>query len=191
VSFDSKSAPSRKGQLQATRKALELQLSMAWRLLEFHLDGLSDEECLWLPATRGPHVQEVSGVWSADWPESETYDIGPASIAWITWHIVFWWSMVLNHSFGDGTLEREGVSWPGSVAALRQRLTWLHEQWSASFGALSDEQLASGDLTRWPFTDKPFFQVGAWLNMELMKNAAEVGYCRFLYASRDRGAVPG
>jgi len=24
----------------------------------------------------------------------------------------------------------------------------------------------------------------AWLNVELMKNAAEIGYCRFLHAAR-------
>lgn len=170
--------------MKATRAALELQLSMAWQLLDHHLTALSDEECLWRPAARGLHVREVSGAWVADWPESETYDIGPASIAWITWHIVFWWSMVLDHSFGKATLRREDVKWPGSVDALKGRLAQLREEWSTSFAALSDEQLASSDLTRWPFTDLPFFQVGAWLNLELMKNAAEIGSCRFLYACR-------
>jgi hypothetical protein len=170
--------------LQTTREALEFQLSMAWQLLEYHLTGLTDEECLWLPAPRGLHVRKVSDNWVADWPESETYDIGPASIAWITWHIVFWWSMVLDHSFGDAILQREDVAWPGSVDAVRRRMGQLREEWSSSFAVLSDEQLASSDLTRWPFTDRPFFQVGAWLNMELMKNVAEIGYCRFLYAGR-------
>lgn len=170
--------------MQTTREALELQLSMAWQLLEYHLTGLGDEECLWRPAARGLHVHETAGAWVADWPESETYDIGPASIAWITWHIVFWWSMVLDHSFGDATLRREEVRWPGSADAVRQRLAELREEWTAAFAALSDEELASRDRTRWPFTDQPFFQVGAWLTLELMKNAAEIGYCRFLYATR-------
>lgn len=170
--------------MQTTREALGLQLSMAWRLLQYHFDGLLDEECLWRPAPRGLHVHLDSGKWVADWPETETYDVGPASIAWVTWHIVFWWSMVLDHSFGDATLRREDVAWPGSVDELKDRIAQLHEEWSAALAALSDEQLASSEMTRWPFTDRPFFQVVAWLNIELMKNAAEIGYCRFLYAAR-------
>lgn len=38
--------------------------------------------------------------------------------------------------------------------------------------------------TRWPFKDRPFADVVAWLNIELAKNAAEIGYARFLYAAR-------
>lgn len=170
--------------LASTRSALQLQLDMAWQLLEFHLNELTDEECLWRPAQRGLHVHEESGIWRADWPESESYDIGPASIAWITWHIIFWWSMVLDHSFGDGTLGREQVIWPGSVVATKERLIDLHREWIAALEKVSDQELISNEQTRWPFTDQPFYQIAAWLNMELMKNAAEIGYCRFLYGAR-------
>ncbi|WP_317987833.1 hypothetical protein [Hyalangium gracile] len=38
--------------------------------------------------------------------------------------------------------------------------------------------------TRWPFQDRPFGDVVAWANMELTKNASELGYARFLYAVR-------
>lgn len=48
---------------------------------------------------------------------------------------------------------------------------------------LSDEEFLSNEQTQWPFTDKPFHELAAWLNIELMKNAAEVGYYRFHYAS--------
>ena len=36
--------------------------------------------------------------------------------------------------------------------------------------------------TRWLFRDRPFGDVVAWVNVELTKNAAEIGYARFLYA---------
>ncbi len=36
--------------------------------------------------------------------------------------------------------------------------------------------------TRWPYRDRPFGDVIAWVNVELTKNAAEIGYARFLYA---------
>jgi hypothetical protein len=32
--------------------------------------------------------------------------------------------------------------------------------------------------------DRPFSDIVGWLNVELMKNAAEIGYARFLYAVR-------
>lgn len=172
--------------MDGIREVLGGQLDIAWKLLDLHMTGLGDEECLWRPAEDGLHVRNDSGTWRAEWPEDEAYDIGPPSIAWTTWHIGYWWSTALDRSFGDGALRREDVSWPGSADATRAWLTGLHDRWIAEVAALSDEELASSDRTRWPFSDKPFYQVAAWLNLELMKNAAEVGYGRFLYAVRAR-----
>src|SRR2546428_14108591 len=99
------------------------QLDTAWKLTNFHLDGLTTEECLWRPAHQGLHVLQVpDGRWRADWPDHEGYDVGPPSIAWLTWHLGFWWSMVLDHSFGRGTLSRENVLWPGNAEDVRERL---------------------------------------------------------------------
>jgi len=118
----------------ADSEVLIRQFEMAWKLTTFHLAGLTTEECLWLPARKGLHVHHVpDGEWRADWPDHEGYDLGPPSIAWLTWHLGFWWSMVLDH---------------------------------------------------WPFQDRPFGDVVAWVNVELTKNAAEIGYARFLYAVR-------
>jgi hypothetical protein len=55
------------------------QFDIAWALTSYHLDGLTTEECLWRPARVGLHVhQDTDGVWRADWPDREGYDIGPA-----------------------------------------------------------------------------------------------------------------
>lgn len=170
--------------MDAVRETLDAQLGTAWKLLELHLTGLDDEECLWRPAARGLHVFQADGVWRAEWPESEGYEIGPPSVAWLTWHIGFWWSMALDHSFGDGTLGREDVTWPGSADATRAWLTGLRDEWTDALAELSDDDWRSAERVRWPFTDRPFHRLAAWLNLELMKNAAEIGYCRFLYAAR-------
>ena len=61
------------------------QFDLAWKLARYHLDGLSTAECLWRPADVGLHVHEGRG----DWPETERYEIGPPSVAWITWHMQF------------------------------------------------------------------------------------------------------
>ncbi|HWN07602.1 MAG TPA: DinB family protein [Steroidobacteraceae bacterium] len=167
------------------------QLDTAWKLTRFHLDGLTTEECLWRPALRGLHVtRREDGRWRADWPEHEGYDIGPPSIAWVTWHMVFWWSMVLDHSFGPGTLERGSVAWPGSADSVRRVLDQLHGQWHAALAGLSEAEFRSPAQARWPFRDRPFGDVIAWANVELVKNASEIGYARFLYAGREPVAAP-
>ena len=171
--------------MSATLGVLTRQLDTAWKLLEFHLGGLTTDECMWRPAARGLHVHPTSdGRWHADWPERETYDIGPPSIAWITWHVGYWWSMVLDHSFGDGVLSRDQVEWPGSADAVRAWLTSLRDQWRTRLEVLTDDDLQSRERTAWPYVDRPFCDVVAWVNVELTKNAAEIGYARFMYAVR-------
>ena len=169
------------------RDCLLRQLDIAWALTTYHLEGLSTEECLRRPAAKGLHVQQgPDGVWRADWPDHEGYDLGPPSIAWLTWHIGFWWSMTIDHSFGDGTLTREDVAWPGSADAARTWIGDLHDRWRSELERLSNDDLRSTERTRWPVQDRPFADVIAWVNVELMKNAAEIGYARFLYGVRER-----
>ncbi|HEX9483638.1 MAG TPA: DinB family protein, partial [Gemmatimonadaceae bacterium] len=109
---------------------LTRQLETAWKLASYHLDGLTTEECVWRPARAGLHVQQLpDGTWHADWPTHEGYDIGPPSIAWLTWHICFWWSMALDHSFGSGALAREDVPWPGSASDVRKEIDRLKTAW--------------------------------------------------------------
>ena len=161
------------------------QFDTAWKLASFHLDGLATEECLWRPAPAGLHVHRaVDGTWRPDWPDHEGYDLGPPSIAWLTWHVGFWWSMVLDRSFGDAVLSREKVTWPGTAAGVREWLGRLHTQWCAVLDRISEHDLASAERTRWPFEARPFGDVVAWVNVELTKNAAEIGYARFLYGVR-------
>jgi hypothetical protein len=170
---------------------LRRQHATAWALLELHLRDLDHDEMLWRPAESGAHVHRVAGEWRADWPEVETYDAGPASIAWLTWHIGFWWSMVLDYSFGDAALQAGEIKWPGPDAAVGW-LCSLHQRWIEATDGLADETLRDSSPVRWPMTNRPFADLFAWLNIELMKNAAEIGYARFLYnaatsaASTDR-----
>ena len=161
------------------------QFDTAWALASYHLDGLTTEECLWRPARQGLHVVlEPNGSWRADWPDHEGYELGPPSLAWVTWHLGFWWSMVFDHSFGSATLSRERVTWPRDADGVREWIGGLRPEWRSAVAELTDAELRSADLTRWPFQDRPFGDVIAWANVELTKNAAEIGYARFLYAVR-------
>ena len=168
-----------------TRDTLLRQFDTAWKLMSYHLNGLTTDECFWRPAHKGPHVtNEADGVWRADWPEHEGYDLGPPSIAWLTWHIIFWWSMTLDHSFAEAQLTREAVTWPGDAEGARKTIVALQERWLSALATLNDAEFVSAARTRWPYKDRPFADVVGWLNVELTKNAAEIGYARFLYALR-------
>jgi hypothetical protein len=60
----------------------------------------------------------------------------------------------------------------------------LRDNWLDQLGTLSEEEFMSSQRTKWPFANKPFYEIAAWVNLELMKNAAEIGYCQFLYAQK-------
>ena len=163
---------------------LTKQLEMAWQLTAYHLGTLTTDECLWRPASVGLHVhRQPDGSWKADWPDHEGYDLGPSSIAWMTWHLGFWWSMALDHNFGPGTLKREDVRWPGDVESLRSWIEDLKTRWSDKLAASTDADLAQAKPVRWPFQDRPLGELFAWANTELTKSAAEIGYARFLHGS--------
>lgn len=168
---------------------LTRQLDVAWALTQYHLESLTTEECLWRPAVKGLHVwRGEDGVFRADWPEHEGYELGPSSIAWLSWHLGFWWSMVIDHTFGDAQLTREEVTWPGTTDAMRGWVDALHGRWRSGIEELDDEALQSNARARWPFApnERPLMDVVAWANVELTKSASEIGYARFLYAMRTR-----
>ncbi|WP_415064501.1 hypothetical protein [Lacrimispora sp.] len=53
--------------------------------------------------------------------------------------------------------------------------------WVSKLNRLSDAEYVSKQYTKWPLIDRSFLDTALWLNGELMKNAAEIGYGRFLY----------
>lgn len=167
------------------RDALLAQLDVAWALTSYHLNGLTTEDCLRLPGRVGLEVTRgEDGAWRGAFPESESYAIGPASIAWLTWHLGLWWSMVQDHSFGEGTLAAEAVLWPGTADGVRAWITRLHDEWRASVAGLGDADLLDTKRAKWPLEGKPFADIVGWANLELMKNAAEIGYARFVLGAQ-------
>lgn len=166
------------------KETLNFQFTMSWQLLDYHLTDLEDDELLWKPTPKSLHVEKIGDQWQADWPETEDYEIGNPSIAWTTWHILFWWSKVFDSSFGDGNLTKEEVKWPGSAKEVKREIEILHNKWDALLKTITEAEMLGTEKTKWPFEDRPFYELASWLNLELMKNAAEIGSGRFLYASK-------
>lgn len=90
--------------------------------------------------------------------------------------------MVLDYSFGDGSLKKEDIEWPGSVKRAVEKIDSLHSRWIKVLSNLTLEQLQSKQYTKWPFSKRCFYDLALWINTELMKNVSEIGYGRYLYA---------
>lgn len=158
------------------------QLEMCWQLYLYHTESLQDEEALWSFSPTGLKVTKKDDEWCADWPDSESYDIGQPGIAWLMWHIIYWWSTALDYNFGDGSLKKEDILWPGSIEKAKIQINQLHDKWVSKINELSEADFKSKQYSHWPFDDRSFADIALWLNRELMKNAAKIGYGRFLNA---------
>jgi len=165
------------------RGILKSQFETAWSLLSYHLEGLSDEECAWRPEPQGLHVHaDPSGGWRPDWPDRETYDLGPPSIAWTSWHILYWWTNALRGVHGELPLDPGHVEWPGEVADAVVAIEGFRMRWLAVLDR--DRDFAEPLVASWPLPSSSLAGIAAWLNIELAKNAAEIGYARFLHGAR-------
>ena len=159
------------------------QFDMCWQLYLYHMNNLEDTEALWVFNAAGLQVYKQEDHWCIDWPETESYEIGPASIAWTLWHIIYWWSTALDCNFDNGTLKKDDIPWPGSVEKAKATINSQHDQWVLKLNEMSEADYLSKQYAKWPLIDRSFVDIALWLNAELMKNAAEIGYGRFLYAS--------
>ena len=99
------------------KKAILFQLDMAWQLFEYHCIELGESEAMWCKSKNGLQVRRNGDKWSVDWPSTEDYNIGPSSIAWTMWHILFWWNTTLIASKENRIIEKEDIKWPGNIEA--------------------------------------------------------------------------
>lgn len=165
---------------------LRSQFDLTWALLEYHLDRLDPADLLWEPAELCWTVRpDAAGGWVPDWAEAEPDPIPVPTIAWLTWHLGWWWTVTLDHLAGRPVRDRTAVAWPGDAP---RTVAWLRDLGSA--WRTTVDGLAESDLDRpapFPWTDDPARTLAdtlAWVNVELTKNAAEIGQLRLLRAAR-------
>jgi hypothetical protein len=164
--------------------ALRWQFDMTWKLAgAWHLPGLTDDMCLWEPAPHAWTVRLKDGAWTPDWADAEPDPVPTTSIAWIGWHLAWWWSEALARAEGSPSPGRDGVRWPGSAEAMRDQLAGLAARWRALLDGLEAEALTRPSTFPWS-EPRPLAMTVAWVNAELMKNVAEIGAVRRLYLAR-------
>ncbi|MDF5752830.1 DinB family protein [Spongiactinospora sp. TRM90649] len=168
---------------------LRWQLDVSWTLLTMHLDKVTDEEALWEPAANCWSVRpRPDGTWAADFAIPEPEPIPVLSAGWVMWHIGFWWSNAHRQCFEpttepfDWSSAAAATPWPGDVSSAVKWLTACHDRWAAALKPLTDADLDSTTQSTW-FADGTLTlgHVIAWTNVELMKNAAELGALRHLH----------
>ncbi|MFF2780339.1 DinB family protein [Streptomyces sp. NPDC058052] len=169
------------------RELLRRQFDLTWSLFEYHLERLEPEDFLWEPP--GTHCwtvrQAPGGEWVPDWADVEPEPVPVPTIGWLHWHIGWWWDAAVDHANGRTPRPRTDVTWSGDAQSGVAWLRELREQWLAVLEDLTDADLDA--TARFPWQDDPTRTVAdmsAWVNAELMKNAAEVGQLRLLRAAR-------
>jgi hypothetical protein len=156
----------------STSELLVRQFDLVWSLAELHLDALVEADFLWAPAELTWTVHRGDdGAWRPDFAELEPDPIPVPTIAWLTWHIDWWWSAALDRAEGRTPPDRAAVLWPGTGAAALTRIRELAVEWSALLTDLDESP---------PNT---LAHLASWVNIELTKNIAEVGQLRLLRAA--------
>lgn len=167
------------------RDLLRWQFDLNWALFELHLDQLQPDDYLWEPAKLCWTLrQDDGGAWVPDWAETEPDPIPVPTLGWICWHIGWWWSVTIDHAEGRTPRERTDITWPGAGQPTTDWLRRLRQDWLTVLDQVDDADLDA--TARFPWQHDPEMTVAhtiAWVNTELMKNAAEIGQLRLLRAA--------
>lgn len=166
-----------------SRQALLVrQFELAWALCAYHLERLVEEDFLWEPAgTCWTLHPAPDGGWRPDWAETEPDPVPVPTVAWLSWHIGWWWQTALAHVQGGTPPGPFDVAWPGPGAPAVAWLGTLRTRWLTVLDGLTEDDLDAVATFPWPAeAGRTVADLAAWLNVELTKNAAEIGQLRML-----------
>ncbi|RCG14487.1 DinB family protein [Streptomyces diacarni] len=181
-----------------TRRAvLCRQFDLVWSLFAYHLERLTPGDLLWEPTRHCWTVRPgADGAWVPDFAETEPEPVPVPTMAWLSWHVAWWSGVALDHARGRPARDRTDIAFPGGQpgaasgsegaveAATVARLRGLREEWLAALEGLTDAEWEA--VAPFPWDNDPAHTVTdmvAWVNAELMKNAAEFGQLRLLRAA--------
>jgi len=104
-------------------------------------------------------------------PDESVEPLPTVTIAWLLWHLTWWWGNAHRWSDGRNSLAPDDVLWPGSAGQAVAEVVRLHDSWADVL--VRGEPQAS---TSAPFAaGKTLAGLAAWVNFELTKNLAEIG----------------
>ena len=169
------------------KQVLQQQMSTAWALLDYHVQQWRDDDLFWGPAPSHWTMHQVEGGWAPDFAEVEPTPVPAPTIAWLTWHIGWWWTTALAHLERTEIPAREDIGWPGTCASITEWLGNIHQAWRT--GLAATDRLDDESAFPWPAgSGHTVADMCAWVNIELTKNAAEIGQLLVLRHARHRPA---
>ena len=159
-----------------TVRALRTQLDLILLFANEHVLPRIDETVLHRePSSNCVGVRRADGSFVADWPDETASPLPETTIAWLLWHIEWWWSNTLAVCRGGSAVGPDAYEWSGTVSRIR---TLAHE-WS--------ELLETADLET-PIVglmpdETPLWEIAGWVNFELTKNISEIGQLLMRYGN--------
>ena len=122
--------------------------------------------------------------WVPDWEDGEQDPMAVPTIGWITWHIGWWWTSASDHAHGLRIRDRTDVVWPGSLDEVIAWLRGLRLEWMSILNGYNEADLDVPATYPWGIdSGMTVAHTVAWVNAELMKNVAEIGQLRLLWAA--------
>ena len=90
------------------------------------------------------------------------------------WSIQYYWKNVLNASFHVDNVNDQ-YFFSQNIKHTLEDIVVIHNQWIKCISRLSEDELHSTKLCKWPFDNRSFFSLALWVNLELMKYVSEIG----------------
>ncbi len=119
-----------------TRTLLARQPGIPWSFAESFILGRIDRDvALWEPDTNVVTVRQSAAGWVADWPDEENRPLPTATVAWLLWHIEWWWTNAAKAVEGQPLIPRGQAGWSGGTEGIVE----AKRHW--------DELLATQDLS--------------------------------------------
>lgn len=136
------------------------------------LPGLEGLDPYWEISGNIATVREAGdGTWAVDMPDEEVEPLPDVTIAWLLWHVRWWWTNAFRWAEGERGLTPQDVGWSGTVEQAVADITQLHRRW---VDLVEAADLGGATASPAPHS-KTFAGLAAWVTVELTKNVAELG----------------
>lgn len=164
---------------------IRAQFDLAWALCDLHLAEIDDTSALWEPSPVCWTVRrDDTGVWRADWATVEPEPVPVPTIAWLAWHIAYWWTATLAAMSDEPMPDPVALPWAGDAESAVATLRGLAQRWRQFLHESTVDSLAAPSTFPWgPGTSRTQADTALWVAVELTKNAAEIGTLRLLHAT--------
>jgi len=173
------------------------QIERHWHgQLRPRLEGLTDEEYFWEPASgcwsvrrRGTStapVQGGSGAWTVEFAFPEPQPAPVTTIAWRMAHLVVGVLAMRNAGhFGRPQTDYLAFEYAGTAAGALEQLDEEYARWVEGVRGLGPEGLSAPcGPAEGPYADEPMAALVLHINRELIHHGAEIALLRDLYAHR-------